>query len=87
MLVKYSINQATFPQSQNRLRKGNFHRCCMKLSLFIPDKLRQDRVCGISSGLFFVSVSMLARESSVSVALWHGQREKVKSILTSGLSF
>lgn len=59
----------------------------MRLPLFIPDKLRQDRVCGISSGLFFVSVSMLARESSVSVALGHGRTEKVKSILTGGLLF
>lgn len=35
--------------------------------LFVPDKLRQDRVFAISPGLFLVSVSMLS-ETSISAA-------------------
>ena len=36
--------------------------------LFVPDKLRQERVFAISPELFLVSVSMLLRETSVSVS-------------------
>lgn len=36
--------------------------------LLVPDKLRQDRVFALSSGLFLVPVSMLLTEMSASVA-------------------
>lgn len=48
--------------------------------LFVPNKLRQDRVCAISPGLFLVSVTVLRRETSVSVAWRDENKRKRKNV-------
>lgn len=53
---------------KDSLKNRNFQRYSREEMQLVPDKLRQDRVFAISPGLFLGSVSMLPRETSVSVA-------------------
>lgn len=68
MLLVKSPDFTSPPVWRDQLKNSNFKRCSREEMQPVPDKLRQDRVFAISPGLFLVPVSMLSRDTSVSVA-------------------